>query len=477
MTEKRVIVNQSGYVQKTRFDRSILFLAVLSIFALLVLIGGYYAVPQVELKGDSVVTLNYKEKYQEAGYEARIFNRDISSKVKVSGKVDVNKLGTYKINYELEGILKKKITRTVKVKDLSEPVIELDDKDIYLCPGTKYSTSEVKAYDNYDGDISKNVKVDIGQDSVVYSVEDSSKNKKSVVKKIIYLDNVSPEITLKGSQYVYAFLNEGYTDLGVSANDNCLGDVSSRVVVENKVDTSKTGKYEVKYSVTDDSGNNSVKSRTVIVSERGRAGTIYLTFDDGPQNGTTDTILDILKEEGVEATFFVTNKGPDGLIRRMYDEGHTVALHTATHNYEVVYASVDSYFNDLNSVNERVKRITGEYSHIIRFPGGSSNTISRRYSQGIMSILTEEVVNRGYRYYDWNISSGDAAGGSPTPEQIRNNVVNSLRKDRVNMVLMHDIKTYTRDALKDIIKYGKDNGYTFEKITMSTEMVRQRVNN
>lgn len=243
------------------------------------------------------------------------------------------------------------------------------------------------------------------------------------------------------------------------------------------VDITTSGKYEVKYNVVDDNGNSSSEVRTVVVSERGRPGTIYLTFDDGPQNGTTDVILDILKEEGVEATFFITNKGPDELIKRMYMEGHTVALHTASHDYATVYASVDSYFNDLNIVNERVKRITGEYSYIIRFPGGSSNTISRRYSPGIMSTLTTEVVNRGYKYYDWNVSSGDAAGGRPTAEDIKNNVVNSLRKDRINMVLMHDIKTYTRDALRDIIIYGKENGYTFEKITMNTEMVKQRVNN
>ena len=161
----------------------------------------------------------------------------------------------------------------------------------------------------------------------------------------------------------------------------------------------------------------------------------------------------------------------------MYDEGHTIAIHTATHDYATVYSSVDSYFNDLNIVNERIKRITGEYSYIVRFPGGSSNTISRRYSQGIMTTLTQEVVNRGYKYYDWNVSSGDAAGGSPSPDTIRNNVVNALRKDRINMVLMHDIKTYTRDALRDIIRYGKENGYTFEKITINTEMVKQRVNN
>ena len=179
----------------------------------------------------------------------------------------------------------------------------------------------------------------------------------------------------------------------------------------------------------------------------------------------------------MKATFFVTNKGPDELIKREYDEGHTVALHTASHDYAIVYASADSYFSDLYSVQDRVKRITGYESKIIRFPGGSSNTISRRYSAGIMSYLTGEVLNRGFKYYDWNVSSGDAAGGSPSSSDIYNNVVSSLRKDRVNMVLMHDIKTYTRDALRDIIHYGKNNGYTFEKITMGTEMIRQRVNN
>jgi peptidoglycan/xylan/chitin deacetylase (PgdA/CDA1 family) len=94
-----------------------------------------------------------------------------------------------------------------------------------------------------------------------------------------------------------------------------------------------------------------------------------------------------------------------------------------------------------------------------------------------MSYLTTEVINRGFKYYDWNISSGDATYGEKTSTDIYNAVVNSLRKDKVNMVLMHDIKTYTRDALRDIIKYGKENGYTFEKITDDTEMITQRVNN
>ena len=206
-------------------------------------------------------------------------------------------------------------------------------------------------------------------------------------------------------------------------------------------------------------------------------GTIYLTFDDGPREGTTDVILDILKEENVKATFFVTNGGPDYLIKREYDEGHAIGLHTASHDYKTVYQSVDSYFNDLLSVQNRVKNITGINTMIIRFPGGSSNTVSRRYQNGIMSILTTEVLNRGYRYYDWNLSSGDAEGGRHDADEIYNNVVNGLSKDRVNMVLMHDIKPYTRDALRNIIQYGKNNGYTFASITDNTQMIKQKVNN
>ena len=93
-----------------------------------------------------------------------------------------------------------------------------------------------------------------------------------------------------------------------------------------------------------------------------------------------------------------------------------------------------------------------------------------------MSRITAEVLNRGFKYYDWNLSSGDA-GSTTEASGVYNNVVSHLSHDRVNMVLMHDIKPYTRDALRDIIRYGKENGYAFEKITMETEMITQRVNN
>lgn len=463
--------------KKKVLSKTTLFLGFLGLLVVFVIAGGYFLFPQIELKGKSTVILNYRQKYVEEGYKAVFLNKDISKEVEVSGIVNSDELGEYEIVYVIPGLIDRSVKRIVEVRDISKPVIEVSKEDIYLCPGSKFQGTDVKASDNYDGDLSKDVKVTEEKDKVIYSVSDAAGNKSHVIRKLIYEDKVAPEIELIGSKQVYAFVGENYSDLGYKVSDNCYSEIEKNVQVISNVDTSKAGKYEVTYKAVDEAGNSSSVTRTVVVSQRGRNGTIYLTFDDGPRNGTTDVILDILKEEGVEATFFITNNGPDSLIKRMHDEGHTIALHTASHNYAVVYASVDNYFNDLGIVNGRVKRITGNYSYIIRFPGGSSNTISRRYSQGIMSVLTSEVVNRGYKYYDWNISSGDAAEGSPSAANIRDNVIYSLRKDRVNMVLMHDIKTYTRDALRDIIRYGKDNGYTFEKITMETEMIRQRVNN
>ena len=464
-------------VNNKKNNKKVLIVGViLGIIICLFCIYEFLLLPNISLKGGNSIVVDYKGKYSEKGYKATKLGKDITKDVKVSGSVNTKKLGTYDIKYVVgSGLFKKTKIRKVEVKDREKPKLDINKDDIYVCPGSEYKPEKVKANDNYDGDISKKVKSIISKDKkqVTYQVTDKSGNTKKVIKKIIYKDKDGPVITLEGNEEMYISKGQKFNEPGYKAEDNCDGDLTKNVKVEGSVDSNNTGEYKLTYTVTDKSGNKTTKERKVIVSN----GVIYLTFDDGPNSGTTNVILDILKEEGVKATFFVTNNGPDELIKREYDEGHTVALHTASHDYSIVYASVESYFNDLYSVQERVKRITGVESKIIRFPGGASNTISRRYSQGIMSTLTKEVVNRGFKYYDWNLSSGDAAGGKPTANDIYNNVVNSLSHDRVNMVLMHDIKTYTRDALRDIIRYGKNNGYIFEKITMDTEMITQRVNN
>ena len=471
---KRMLENQILTKKMLKMIGGVFFCFIL----VFILIQNFF-LPQIHLKGHYNTTLSYKEKYVEKGYKASFFGKDITKDVDVQGKVNEKKLGTYKIIYHVSvGPLHKKMVRIIHVKDTEKPVLNIDSSDIYLCPGDDVVPEKVSATDNYDGDLSNKIEhiISKNNDLITYRVRDKSGNISEVSKKIIYKDTEKPTIKLIGNETIFLFVGDEWNDPGVEVSDNCDSDLSSKVIRNGKVDTSKPGEYSITYTSKDSFDNEESIKRTIIVSERGQNGTIYLTFDDGPNSGTTNVILDILKEENVKATFFVTNKGPDDLIKREYDEGHTVALHTASHDYAIVYSSDEAYFNDLYSVQERVKRITGYESKIIRFPGGSSNTVSRRYSSGIMSRITAEVLNRGFKYYDWNLSSGDA-GSTTEASGVYNNVISNLSHDRVNMVLMHDIKSYTRDALRDIIHYGKENGYTFEKITMETEMITQRVNN
>lgn len=454
----------------------LLFFIVLIIILFFVIY--FFFLPKLVLKGPNKYVINYNEKYVEPGYKAIDNGKIVNEKVKVSGFVNSKKLGNYKISYSIKkGFFKRKVIRTVKVRDIKKPNINLTSTDdIYVCPGKKYKQEKFNAVDNYDGDITDKVKITKEDDFIRYAVSDSSGNYTVITRKIKYEDIQKPVINLNFGEYVTTFLNEEYEEAGYSAEDNCDGDITNKVKVSGNVDITNSGIYKVKYSVKDSFSNKIEKERLVSVVKRGSPGTIYLTFDDGPKSGTTNIILDILKEEGIKATFFVTNSGPDSLIIREYNEGHTVALHTASHNYSQIYSSIDNYFNDLKLVHNRVLNLTGNDSKLIRFPGGSSNTISRRYKEKIMTDLTNEVLKQGYKYYDWNINSGDA-GKTTEPDEVYQNVISKLSHDKVNIVLMHDIKPHTRDALKRIIEYGKNNGYAFDSIKEDTEMYTQKVNN
>lgn len=448
------------------------------VFVFLAVLGvNYLLFPQIKLIGGKKIILEYKDEYKEAGFKAYYLGKNITSQVKVSGSVDTKKLGEYKITYRVgKGLLSRRVVRSVFVEDNQKPKLSINNNPAYVCPGKEYQREEVTAVDIYDGDITSKIKYSSNKRRATYTVSDSSGNTKSVTKMIKYEDVEGPYIELVGNSVIDMCVNDVYKEPGYKVTDNCDGDLKDDVTIDGIVDNSLVGEYKLVYSAVDKAGNKGKAERVVRVNNGDLPGVVYLTFDDGPNWGTTDAILDILKEEGVEATFFVTNHGPDELIVREYNEGHTVALHTATHDYSIVYSSDEAYFNDLGLVHDRVYRLTGYDSKFIRFPGGSSNTISRRYSSGIMSRLSRSVLDKGYKYYDWNISSGDA-GGTNKASEVYANVVNGLRKDRVNMVLMHDVKPHTRDALRDIIHYCKENGYTIKKIDNCTTMVTQKVAN
>jgi peptidoglycan/xylan/chitin deacetylase (PgdA/CDA1 family) len=206
-------------------------------------------------------------------------------------------------------------------------------------------------------------------------------------------------------------------------------------------------------------------------------GRIYLTFDDGPSDYTA-SLLDVLAKYNVKATFFVTGYGDDALIRREYDEGHAIGLHTNSHIYSYVYSSVDNYMADLNAVGDRVRRITGKATKLMRFPGGSSNMISAYYDGGskIMSKLVGLMNEQGYTYFDWNVDSKDA-GGAKTPEEVLENVITGIEKRSVSVVLQHDIHGFSVDAVERIINWGLSQGYTCLPLTESSPACEHNIRN
>lgn len=209
----------------------------------------------------------------------------------------------------------------------------------------------------------------------------------------------------------------------------------------------------------------------------GSTKTIYLTFDDGP-SPNTPKILSILNEYGVKATFFVINTKYNSYMKDIVNSGNAIALHSYTHDYSNIYSSEEAYFNDLNAISDVVYNETGIRSNIMRFPGGSSNTVSRKYNSGIMSRLSSSVKEQGYQYYDWNCSSGDASGNNVPAATIISNC-KKLPSSNTVIVLMHDTgaKGTTVEALPQVIEYYQSIGCNFAVIDSSTYPVHQHINN
>lgn len=239
-------------------------------------------------------------------------------------------------------------------------------------------------------------------------------------------------------------------------------------ILENKTTESKPANTEKE--------NKATTSQTTTTNEKSIA---YLTFDDGPSS-ITHSVLDILKKYNVKATFFVINSGNynKATLQREVNEGHTIGLHAYDHNYAIAYKDDNSYLDGIDKLRAKVKADTGFDSHYIRFPGGSSNTISKRYSKGIMSRITKTAKQRGYKYYDWNVDDDDA-GRARTADDCYNNVIKELRPNRSNIVLMHDFGTNKKilEALPRIIEYCQKNGYKMLPIDDNTPEIHHGISN
>lgn len=187
----------------------------------------------------------------------------------------------------------------------------------------------------------------------------------------------------------------------------------------------------------------------------------FLTFDDGPCANTGE-ILKVLKEKDAKATFFVTNQFANYryYLKQIDADGHAIGIHTTTHRYQDIYKNETAFFNDLNTMGNIVKGEVGYFPKITRFPGGSSTSYSIVSKQ-----LVYKVYEKGYQYFDWNVSSGDAAG-KKVPATIAANVINGAKGKDSICVLMHDLHKETAQALPAIIDGLRAQGFVFLPLTV-----------
>ncbi len=192
----------------------------------------------------------------------------------------------------------------------------------------------------------------------------------------------------------------------------------------------------------------------------------YLTFDDGPSKNTL-LVLDILDEYDIKAVFFVVgneillSEENQEILKEVANRGHLIALHTYSHDYKKIYASVDAFLNDYEKVFNLVEEVTGQRPYIYRFPGGSYNTSVK----GIRKDIIAEMERRGFIYYDWNVSGEDSIG-HPSSSTIIKNIKKDLTRYQLPVVLLHDgiENKVTASSLKKIIEQIHDQGYCFGRL-------------
>ena len=465
--------------------KAILLVGILCIVTVVFFIFKMFNKPLIAFKKNPV-EVEINESIDPTSYIEEIHGKYKSSDVKIdASQVDTKKLGEYTIQYALND---KKYDLTVKVVDTHAPTFNVKNLDIDV--GMKVDVKDVvsdikdetktKAYFKKNYDFTKE-----GKQNVTVVVEDEGGNKtEKEIEVNIVKDTEKPELT--GLHDLTVKVN-GEVDYlsGLTAKDN--RDPSPKITVDSSdVNLKKAGTYTVKYTVKDRSGNENVFARQIEVLEKvvskaipsNEEKIIYLTFDDGPSENTKK-IIDILDKYDAKATFFVTgnNKKCNKYIKEAYEKGHTIGLHTYSHDYKEVYSSMDAYFDDLNKIGQMVKEQIGFVPKYIRFPGGSSNTKSATYCKGLMTTLVTEVQNRGYQYYDWNADSTDAVGNNRPVSVLVKNATQSKAKN-INL-LMHDTaaKSTTVEALPKIIEHYQKLGYTFKGIDDTSFTPHHGVNN
>lgn len=195
---------------------------------------------------------------------------------------------------------------------------------------------------------------------------------------------------------------------------------------------------------------------------------VYLTFDDGPTPKITEAILDILKAQDVKATFFVVGKeikGRETILTRIYEEGHTIGLHTYSHDFKTIYRNPQAFIMEMQKTEATINETLGTQLSlpIIRFPGGSAGRLNTSFYN--------KLSEKGYLIFDWNIDLKDGIKSNLSPRQFLDNSKKCMDKSTRRIILAHcnSNNHNTCMALDDIIAYYKGEGYVFKAIEPTTQ--------
>ena len=429
-------------------------------------------------------TIEISDKFDPKANIKRVIGGSIDDVSVDTSKINFNKTGKYPITYTYNNI---KTTITIELKDTIIPDLEVQELTIDL--GMKITADDliktrfdskrttVKFKEDYQFDQIGDYEVEI-----IICRGNNRISKKTIVH-VLAKDTTPPQILGIRNLTV---LKDSDIDLlsSVSVKDN-QDDSPILTIDSSNLDISKVGDYQITYHAKDRSLNTTVETCIVSVVENKTIGTfeqndqkiVYLTFDDGPSENT-QKVLDILDVYDVKATFFVTGTNEEYyyLIKKAYDAGHTIGLHSYIHEYDQIYNSSSAYFADLKKIEDLVYSQIGSIPKYIRFPGGSSNNVSKKYCYKIMTKLTKEIINRGYQYYDWNEDSEDGSGQLSVNQLIKNATASN---DNNIILLFHDAngKENSLKALGPVIQYYQKKGYVFKGIDDSSYVVHHSVNN
>ena len=439
------------------------------------------------VSGGQEVSVEYGEEFTDPGASAAAvgaFSLSRPLNVACQGRVDTTHLGSYRLIYKARYKSHDYTTeRVVNVVDTTPPEITLLSDPGYTPSWLDgYVEEGYTAHDAHDGDLTGAVTVSTRGDEIVYTVTDAAGNRAEAVRRPNYTVG-RPELTLNGESDVVISARLSYADPGVTARDAQGNDLGAYVRVSDTLTPDRPGDYTLTYSVTNAAGESVTAERHVTVSGQALPASaapegkvIYLTFDDGP-GPYTDALLDVLDKYGAKATFFVTGNRANyrSAITRAYNAGHSIGVHSYTHDYGTIYSGEEAFFDDFTRTEDMIHDLTGSYTQLCRFPGGSSNTVSR-FNRGIMTRLAGELGEMSYRYFDWDVCSGDA-GETTNTDTVAANIISGCKGRSCAVVLQHDIKDFSVAAVEQVLQWGLENGYAFRALDLSSPAAHHGIAN